>query len=91
MKKVQGNIIQIKPEEELVEKKTKGGLIIPHEAKRRDFGKDGIVVGIGNAPDFEFEVEVGDRVIFLASRKEEDEDGFLYVPHSEIVYIYDRG
>lgn len=88
MKKVQGNIIQIRPEEELEEKKTKGGIILPPKATSKDLGKKGTVVGIGNAPDFDFEVEVGDVVLFKAAQKELDDEGILYLPHNEIVYIF---
>jgi co-chaperonin GroES (HSP10) len=90
MKKVQGNIIQIRPEGDITEKKTAGGIIIPKSAKVKGKALKGEVVGIGRAPGFDFEVKVGDKVLFLPSRREIDKDGFSYVSQSEIVYIYDR-
>lgn len=87
MKKVQGNKVLIKPESDLTEKRTHGGLIIPKKVNVESKGEKGFVVAIGNAPGFTFEVEVGDEVLFLPSRREVDEEGYLVIPHEEIVYV----
>ncbi|MBO8160816.1 MAG: co-chaperone GroES [Thermosipho sp. (in: Bacteria)] len=69
-----GSRLLIKPIKE--EKRTEGGIVLPDTAKEKPMKAE--VIAIGNIEDTDFEIRVGDRVIFSkysgTEIKIEDED-----------------
>jgi chaperonin GroES len=78
-----GKRVVVKPEE--VEETTSGGLIIPPTAQDNDKSEVGIVVKLGTGEaDFEFSVEVGNKVFFKKYSPDTLEmDGEVYYILSE--------
>lgn len=62
-----------------------GSLFVPTTVKGKD-KQVGEVVALGD--NFEFEVEVGDNVLFSPSNIHTNEDGHVIVAHRDILYSW---
>lgn len=81
MNKPIGEYILVRP---VIEEKI-GSFFIPTTVKGKD-KKVGQVVALGD--NFDFEVSVGDNVLFSQGKIHETEDGLVIVPHRDIHYAW---
>ena len=69
----------------------KGSLIIPESARKKlSQTRKGVVVGLGDVPDFDYEVTVGDEVMFDNKKIIVEENGEVLIPKDAILYAYAR-
>ena len=62
-----------------------GSLYVPPTVKGKD-KKTGVVVQIGD--NFDFEVELGDHILFDKQDINTTEDGLVSIPHRSVHYVW---
>ena len=81
--KPHGNYIAVKPKP--TESKV-GSLIIPESAKKSIIRTgEGAIIEIGDGGDFE--VSIGDTVVYEKASEVEMADGLVLIPHKAILYV----
>jgi len=68
----------------------KGSLLIPESARKKlSPTRTGTVENLGDAPDFDFEVNVGDHVQFDNRKIIVEENGEVLISKDAILYVHD--
>jgi hypothetical protein len=68
----------------------KGSLYIPENARKKLVqSRMGIVKELGDVPDFDFEVEIGDRIQFNNRDNIHEDNNEVLIPKGAILFVYE--
>lgn len=65
-----------------------GSIIMPESAVKKNVKtREGIVVSLGDDPDFDYEVEIGNKVLYDRSGELHEDDGVVLINKSALLYV----